>query len=98
MNEFFEIDHSKAFCLIRSIRAECPELIKFIRESAPRYPRWQHHLPAMERAIERLRIRCEHELSHLGEWREDYLQPDEIAGNVSRAFTELTRWLSRMTR
>src|ERR1051325_5103045 len=97
MNEIFDPDYAEVRDFIRGIARECPGVIMFMRESAAHHQtRWQHHIPAMQRAIERFRKRCEYELCHLGQWREDYLQPDEIADNISRQFRELTRWLSRM--
>jgi hypothetical protein len=99
MNEFFDTDDSEARDSIRDIARDCPDLIILIREfAAHNGSRWQHHIPAMQRAIEGLRKRCEYELRHLGEWREDYLQPDEIAEDIGRRFCRLTQWLSRMVR
>ena len=97
MNEIFDPDYSEARDSILDLQRECPSLIMLIREfAAHNGSRWQHHIPAMQRAIERLRKRCEWELEHLGQWRND-LSPDEIVDDLEREFTELTRWLSRMS-
>lgn len=98
MNELFDPGYSEARDLICDIARECPGLIMSIRECAARHgANWQHHIPAMQRAIEQLRKHCEWELEHLGQWRND-LSPDEIVDDLQREFCKLTRWLSRMSR
>ena len=99
MNEIFDPDFAEARDLIREIHAECPDLIVFLHEVAARHgSHWQHHLPAMQRAIERVRARCNHELACWRKSRLDGAQPNEVADNIARQFCELTEWLSRMTR
>jgi hypothetical protein len=82
---------------MRQLEGECRHLLKFIPDAAAYSGhRYQHHVPAMFRTVERLRARCAQEISRFGEWREDYRKPEEIAEELSTQFSRTCSWLARM--